>query len=436
MEFFLIILFGFISFSMFIWGYLKENNRFLQYPFIASCAWCYFVLPQTIGVYLNKNTLPNGVREDGGLIITIIFCIICLLMSFAGYQKGKEKASFKKINTKMATISEKKIFISGLLLGLIAFYGYSGLAKLSGGYIQYFSTSGNYNLTWTGLPVIYSFFLALIYPSILLQIISYFKRKKFYKLIILFISSLLPLCMILFLGRRSHLLYFLSVIGISYYFSSKRAPSKILVTLLLMFCVLAIILMPEYRKYSQIGLDNKEILNIDISENVNNIFSGKTSREFSIAVTLIQTHNEVLKFNYGFVYINRIIQDFIPAMVVGRKLKNILFLKTYDVGKLTIQEYQWDRNRYFYIASMGFTEVFQQFWYFGCFMFYLIGYFYGYLWTLAEKDHFPSILFYSYLTPQIILTITNDFGLIFSKLVYGIIFLFPVYFFVKYKIKF
>ena len=77
-----------------------------------------------------------------------------------------------------------------------------------------------------------------------------------------------------------------------------------------------ILLMPDYRKNSQIDAFQIPITSFDVDASVSDMLSGERAEEFRQAVTLVGIAKSG-HYGYGARIYNKIIKDYIPTLIIG-----------------------------------------------------------------------------------------------------------------------
>src|SRR5262249_37818220 len=111
--------------------------------------------------------------------------------------------------------------------------------------------------------------------------------------------------------------------------------------------------------------------------------------ELRNAVFNIAAVKRSMKFDLGIFHWNSLVFAYVPRQIVGRDLKESLYLP------------QWDPalEEYFYHPMVGSTwtglsDAFQSFWYFGVLKFFLIAFVLQKLWLAAQDGNLTAQLLY------------------------------------------
>jgi hypothetical protein len=162
--------------------------------------------------------------------------------------------------------------------------------------------------------------------------------------------------------------------------------------------VIAVLLAPEYRAYSQVGADNSRIKSLSGTKTTSAILDGVPAECYTMAY---QIHTTQLSgsYEYGLGIYNRLISYFVPRSIFGEEFKQALFLNrdTADEGNT----YNWTQT--YGMVPTGPASAFVQFGYLGVLVFYYLARCMRRLFDEAVvHDRVKSqILYLLFLTPAI-----------------------------------
>ena len=422
MELILLMTFIIISFGMVAWGVMK-SDRYYQFPTLTGAVWLLYLVPMAIGIYNNKDWIPDGAVQHGGYEMALLMCILCCIASIMGYRRTKYQEEKNK-NIVVATYSNDRIFLCGVAMILAAYYAFFQLAALSGGVMKYFSVDGGYQLEWVGLPVMYAFFMRLIYPGLILCIFSILDKATPARIGFILISLSLPLANILIRGRRGETAILLIVLAFGLFFRKGWTPPRWIVAAALIMGAVGVHVAPAYRTHAQLGGDSAEIHNIDIGEIVAEVFSGKAYTEFHYPVIQLAAAFQENTYNYGMGYYNLFIQRWVPKLIVGEETKQELYMDLPDFKLMTHEYYGW-RPVYGWIPTVV-VDVFREFSFFGAFLLFYFARGYRWLWDRAYKGDVGLQLFYVTMAPFAMFTIFSGFSAMISQVIFLFIFFIPI----------
>jgi hypothetical protein len=137
-----------------------------------------------------------------------------------------------------------------------------------------------------------------------------------------------------------------------------------------------------------------------------------------------------MKFDLGIVHWNQLVFSYVPAQIVGRELKEALYL---PMARPLYEEY-------FYTPAMGSTltglaDAFQSFWYFGCLKFFLIAFVMQKLWLAARGGNLTAQLLYMLMPVYALQAITHTTHYFVSPWVHLGIFLLPALLWARQPIR-
>jgi hypothetical protein len=358
------------------------------------------------GNYYNKNLLFN-------LLFMMCTCNIAFHEGF--------KLAYKKIKIVKFTdidFSNSKIIIIGLfLIGFIATFTIRGvwMNTLDSGEKSNFIIAVNF-ANYLEL----TFLIALLYVSLK-------DNKNTWFIIIIILSSLILLETIVLLGRRNVSFRLLIYLLMAY---SLLKPQKyvLIKKIILSFFVFGFI------ANSSIGairtyLSKNEETKISFLENFKNDFSKmdtKMGLDLGNAALGIDFVINKSDYDFGTSIWNKLVFLYVPRFIVGEEFKNSLMLN-----------YQYEKYRkqitHGVTTMTGYFDAFAMFSYFGFIVFFIIGYYMGYLWILGKNSVFHLLLYFYLLavTPNLF---THGVGQFIGKLSFIYLFFYP--FFYYYKIKF
>lgn len=418
MLFFLLTLFLFTSLSMVLWG-LQCRENYFQFPLLTGAVWFLYLGPMAIGIFNNRNWLPDGVEQDAGIEMALLLGTACMIASIIAYRYPA------KVHDKPNKhLSNDRLFLCGVIFILISYWAFLKLAALSGGIWAYYSVDGAYNLEWTGLPVAYDFFSKLIYPGFILCLFAFLDKQTMPRLLFLVTGAAFPVANILIRGRRSELVAFALIIALSFFFKRKWAPSRFTVMLVLLSGISAILIAPVYRAHSQLGGDKNELWNINTEKLLTSVLSGNEYTELHYAaVQLPATYNEN-EYNWGRGFYNRLVHQWVPKLIVGSEMKNSMFLSGPDFAKHTMENYGWSPQKGWIPTVI--VDVFRELSFFGFLLFIPFAALFRRLWSYAQSGNEGAQIFYVALAPSAMYAIVSGLTAFVAQLLYLIVFLLPV----------
>lgn len=387
--------------------------RLFQFPFLFCGIWIAFVLLDFAEFVLRGDGLYAVYRDAGVVRVALTLLVGSAICGLSGYALARRRIarSPQVYVPQTPTIAQvRRMHITSLVVAGMATTAFVALAGLGGGLHAYIFNSAGYDITYEGLPVYLVFVVRFIYVSIVIQLWIWSRSRNKSHLILAVIFSIIPLINIFFLFRRSEVM----IIGVYFgYFMANYSGFKIgrLHALLGMAVMIVILrLFPVLRSGAEAG---------SFFENLKTALTSQrlTYENSEIGSALYRIHETMtsLSFEYGTMFWNAFVKQFIPAGLVGKEFKDSLMFSVIEYGNLGFASFK------FYISPMGFAQAYQQFWYFGVLIFAVI----GVLIAKMERDRYRSPrheIFLVLLIPALLSTISADMSLIVSRAItYGVL---------------
>lgn len=404
MQLFLLCVFAAVAVAPLLWA-VRHPQHFLEFPVVTGAVWAAYVLPQAIGIYRDPRFLPPALFRDG-FAPTMLMCSLCACMGYAGYAiagRGRRPAT---------PISVRRLFVAGAVCGVLALVAILKLTALSGGLVRYFSVTGGYALDWHGAPVRYGFLaLILIYPALLLLYLSCAIRPTATRIAISLLFTMWPLALIIFMGRRSHVMYLAFMIATALHFGRGWHPSRRQLLAAVWVLMAVVFVLPAYRNYSEIGANHGELANVHVTGEIDNVVSGQDRKEFNNTIGLVGIANHFGIYSYGTYYYNVWIRRMVPRQLVGQEVKSSLEIHTAGAeryNELSNAVFGWRTTRYQSVSSAG--SLFLDFWFFGSLVYLFFGIITRRLYDHATGGSVTAQIVYSFLIMLLPFTIATGFG--------------------------
>lgn len=350
---------------------ISKPARIFEYPYFMTAVFAVFILPQAYSLI----HFPGGVKErEIGDVFLI--CCLCILSCFLGY---KLTPSFRMIRFISTPANTTRMFHVGMALTLV---GIASILLIPVQQVQFSNRGG-----MTGIGTIYLFFSGLSFPgfAVFLQLI----RDKFTvaRLIGLIISSIAP-ALSVYTGRRESAVMFFLSIALTSFFSTRKAPGRLVIFSCLVFATLAIPATGAYRSLVQTG-QVKQINRLAIMQNFKDFINQESILELRNAAATLESTRMQEKFGFGAGYWNQMVHRFVPAQIVGTNIKNSLLVGTtmeqIYLGKL-VGRYEIPPGS----TRTGMADSYEQFGWLGCLFFVVVGVFFRSIWTAAMQ---PKAMF-------------------------------------------
>jgi hypothetical protein len=391
-----------------------HNDRVASPVFLFSSVHVLYVFPKVIAIAVSDTYTAEYYQNNGVDVIVSYMALLCFLATILTYKflAPKQSTAYGIANVKVFT---KRMSLFAVVVGGFGLGAFLGLVAMNGGLGNYYMELSFYQMELTGVSVWLIFLSRFIYPAIAATALVAALNLSRFSLLLLALLSVFPLMNVLFLFRRSDLL-FLAFIVIYAVAATGRIPIKrtfVLAGICLMG--LAITLFPYLRQegISAVTGHSYGIEDLSLQERIVASFAVDEGDEIARAASTIE--NTLKSGNYGFgAFIwNSLVDQFVPATLIGADAKSSFYLGQDDPTNQP-QGY-FDEATYFYVAPMGFAQAYQQFGAFGWIIFAAL----GALIALVERksSKVSNRIFSMVALPIICLAASNDITSIPARLV-------------------
>jgi hypothetical protein len=263
---------------------------------------------------------------------------------------------------------------------------------------------------------VYSFIASYLAPALVFCCLTAIKRRSILRLIPAGIVVAIQLATIIFLGRRSDTVSLFLSVACILYFARGWLPPRLLVYALMPLAAAGMFLAPAYRTHSEFEADRSALKNIDATATVESVFAGQRAEFWSLCY-IVQITDDSALYHYGAGFYNELIFMFVPKLIVGEEGKAALVIP--------VQYPYHIANNYEWVIPYGMVPTgpgvaYEEFWFFGAALFYLLSRFLKYLWIRAtEGGDLVSQGMYALTVTYAMSSLTNDLFAI-----YGPIFMF------------
>jgi hypothetical protein len=404
---------------------MKTREGILQFPFLMGMVFTFYLFFQGIVLYIDRETVP----EDA-LTRAFFMMALCCICCWTGY-----RIKPRWIQVPIRKYDPKRLLLCGGFLILIGWFGFYKLCELTGGGLSFYSTNGGYSYAWEGLPVRYNFLKSMIYPGIILCLASHHLRPTRKSFIVVILGFILPLADIIFMGRRSVAIWVFLVVMLYLYFMHRFLLPRSSAPVLVLLSLLGLFVGPSYRQHSQLDADHSQILNINLAEQFQKATDPTRIDAFTNGVYIIGAFTQTANYGLGSIFYDAIIRSFVPRQLVGEETQaSMMFHGNFEfVDNETSYVYGFVRhsNEFF----CGFAELFSQFWYLGCFYYFILGMFFHTLWVRSVNyGCITSKIFYLCLIVFALTSVAFSPSSFFVSFLSMIILLLPILFWSRIKI--
>jgi hypothetical protein len=398
---FLLLTLAFTCAFLIVQGLVRRGGIY-QYPFLAGAVFAGFLLPQFVGLSRDR-FLPSGAL-DATLVLAILSASMCWLGAVV-VRRPMRAGNWE--------LSEKRLLVASAVLSLLGAYFYFALSRLPP---EMLSVS-----QWSGLPVAYLFFARMLTYGFALGVLLYARNGSYLALAVALFGATFCMDRILIGGRRQDLVETLTIILLAFWFQRGWCLPRSVMLAGLVAGALFINSIGDYRAatLTRDGPQWSSVAEIDFVGNFERLMENGGA-EVRNAVFTVAAVGRSMKFDLGIAHWNLLVFSYVPAQIVGRDLKNALYL---PVATPLYEEY-------FYTPAMGSTltglsDAFQSFWFFGCLKFFVIGFIMQKLWLAAGQGSLTAQLLYMLMPVYAMQAITHTTHYFVSPWVHLGIFLFP-----------
>ncbi len=381
-------------------GLLLRAERMYQFPFLAGVMTFGFLLPQ-IPALVHDQFLPSGAYAK-----TMFMGILSLAMLALGWRMTNKPFSFLSMS-----FSEHRLIWAAAMLSAFGAIFYFLLSRLPG--------DVSIGMQMTGIPVVYLFFAQLMPYGLAIALLCFARRPSWVALAIIAFDLVLYLDRILVTGKRAEAIQLLLMILLALWFYRRIVVPRILMSLGILAGTFLMTSMGDYRQITRAasGFVLDDIMQINYAENFNETLE-RGGLELRNAVQRIDEIDRRLEFDYGKFHWNRVIFTFVPAQLVGSKLKDSLQFDTPKPSR--------DYNPSTGTTETGLVDAFASFWYFGALKFLLLAWIMRRLWETAMAGEMLGQLVYMLSVVPAMHAISHQTDWVIPVWIHMAIFLIPV----------
>jgi len=349
-------------------GLFFRPERMYQFPFLAGVMTFGFLLPQ-IPALVNDPFLPAGAYAK-----TMLMGCLSLAMLALGWRFAKRPLNFLTMS-----FSERRLIWAAAALSGFGAVFYFLLSRLPG--------EVSIGIQMTGIPVVYLFFAQLMPYGLAIALLCFARRPSWLALFIIIFDLVFYLDRILVTGKRAEAIQLVLMILLALWFYRRIVVPRSLMLIGILAGTFLMTSMGDYRQITRAasGFVLDDILEIDYAANFNETLE-RGGLEMRNAVQRIDEIDRRLEFDYGKFHWNRVIFTFVPAQLVGSKIKEALQFNTPKPSR--------DYNPMTGTTETGLVDAFASFWYFGAIKFLLLAWVMRRLWETAMAGEMLGQLVY------------------------------------------
>jgi hypothetical protein len=384
-----------------------------EYPYFMGATFTAFVVPQAYAIYQD---------QWGGIYLrmTLLMCFLCVVCCWLGYQRRPHPRLFEKLNI---PINPARFLAGGIVLILI------------GSYFTYkFSTLAEeeeLSTQLTGIGTVYLFFGGLVYPGFAICFYCALKEKWITAWVATIGAAVIPLQTALFYGRREPTVLFLMSVGLGIFFIKGKAAPRWAVAAAIVGAMLVIPSTSEYRTLAR--EDPLEAFRqIDFKQQFQESLDPDATSELKNATIVIAATDATGDYEFGAGYWNQVVFRFVPAQFFGSSFKSAFMIggERRDLSDFVNDVLGIRLPIGMTVTGMG--DSFNEFGYFGCLFFAVLGYFFKTLWAAANRPNGTiAQILYIQVTTSAMRAATHQTVDFLPALIYGAIFIGAITFFVR-----
>lgn len=384
MEYLLTIILFVINIYLIREYYIGGNSIFM--------APCQFCLITTFSLGPMLVSLLSMQSVDHNLLSPLLIVMISSVLAFhLGFKKGVNVNCIEKTIRNIDTSKNKLVISLFTLSGIIALFLYKGLAI---------------GLDWVIAGVFQSMgIVALLLSFSALKDLDWRKAKFYLPSLLISIWCIYDFAMNI-KGSRTRVFYLLVVLGLflsRIYPNSNKKFEQLFLWLFIIGSIMSWSIV-DYREGIIHGKQHKVFNISNIFQNYNSMLTGKVKmssngHDLYNAARYIDCSWRNMDYNWGTSIWNGLIFNFVPQRLVGKQVKDGLMID--------LENRKYVSSITHNVTTMtGFGEAFASFSYFGCLIFYIIGYFFGKWWRYSHYSSFYLIL-YAYASMFLVTMITH-----------------------------
>jgi hypothetical protein len=346
---------------------LARPETIYEYPQFMAAVFGIFILPQAVSLVRFPGAAPEEAVQR-----VLLMTSLCLGACFVGYGCGPK---IDRVQPSFREVDLSKLFHAGLVFtGCGLFFSY----VLGHTEVQVSETGG-----WTGPATIYQFFQQLCYLGFAICLVMAIRRPGLLAIGSTFVAAIVPVQSIIF-GRREPAALFALTVGLTLFFQCGLRPSRWLIAGIILAAMVAIPATATYRRY-QLQRDWEAVGQINLVENFKEFIDNESVLELRNGAMLIEAARRSGKYEYGAGYWDHLMFRFVPAQIVGERVKKALMLRP-SRESLESELAAMDYLNHTGSTVTGMGDSFQQFWYWGCLFFVALGAFFRSLWRASATS--------------------------------------------------
>jgi hypothetical protein len=271
----------------------------------------------------------------------------------------------------------------------------------------------------SGYPVAYLFFAKMLGYGFAIAVLCYMRRPSKMALGIAAMDAAFYLDRAIIAGKRGELAEFFFIILLAAWFHRRIAVPRALALGLVLIATVGLNSVGDYRSVTKVRdkVRWSDLSEIDVVGNFKSLLE-TGGPEMHNAIMRIHYADRAQVFDFGVFHWNTIVFNFVPAQLVGNKIKDSLLIPFREM-------YHRDYDPMTGSTETGMADAFGSFGYLGALKFLLIALVLSRLYRAAQAGHTIAQLFYIFTLAPAMQALTHHTQWVISAWVYMAMLLVP-----------
>lgn len=349
-----------VSFAALMAGLMRRGAPY-ELPFLAGATLFGFILPQMPGLAFDPYL------ADGAVAKTALFGAFCVIALLLGWRIGR-RAPLRALDW---TFDERALLNAAAAMSLIGAFFYWMITRLPPELTE--------ATRWSGPGTIYLFFAKTLTYGFAVAVLCMVRRPSWKAAAIIGFCLIFILDRVVIHGRRAEAVDLVMILMLAAWFQRRIVIARPIMLALVVAGALAVNSTGDYRSLARSadGPRWEELAEIDAAGNFARLLE-TGGEEMRNAAAMVDHIDHTRIFDYGVFHWNEIMFAFVPAQIVGRGIKDALYLPP---------ESPFPRN-YVPVTGTtwtGFSDAFRSLWYFGALKFFLLALVFGRIFAAAMR---------------------------------------------------
>lgn len=359
--------------GLIVWGLVKRE-RLVQFPFLAAWAVALQFLPQFYAVRSSVMPYPSD-----GLPKVLLMTLLCLGMTAVGYSMAAQRGRSLRCR-----FDGRRLLMGAAVLVAIG--------QLFGFLISRLPEEQTRVSQWSGRPVAYIFFARLAPYGFAIALALFLRFRNKWALLLMIPNVVSALSVIVLYGRRTPTAEFFLALLCFLWFTKKWLPPRpVMIAGILVFGIF-VLSAGDYRYAMLSDREDRwdQVREIDYLGHLRpDSIAQDSAHEMTNAMYNMSAVTRTGEFDLGLSLYNGLVDAYVPRQLVGEQVKASLKVPIPDPAFAV-----YGFEPYVGSCQTGIAEAFLSFWYFGCFLYFLLGYVMRRIWNAAMAGSLPSQVIY------------------------------------------